>query len=211
MRCGPQLLSLMYDSVRTPSFPFYWTENPRAIKGFHDAHLTPFERRTIAFLDTFCRLDTKELLRRETNVDSIVVYLKRMRTVSEEDWLSYLTISSQQKSDPDALVTPELQLVIVDLEAVGSQPSSPQAKGGRSLRSRTTIPVKPAGEDISTQGGVSGAPKDNTVKDASGNATTGTEAIKDASPVASTTDGEDKSSAWDKSSIPLLLWSALCC
>ncbi|MCH79513.1 hypothetical protein A2U01_0000263 [Trifolium medium] len=168
----------------------------------HDAHLTPFEKRTVAFLDNFCHLDTKDLLQRETDVDSIVVYLKRMRTVSEEDWLSYLAISSQKKLEPYALVSPEVQLVVgetdaargakrkrrgetvrsskasnkndgsssqvVDLEASGSQPSSPQAKGVRSLRSRTTIPVKPAGEDTSTQEGVSGAPKDATVKDVTG-------------------------------------------
>ncbi|MCI59851.1 hypothetical protein A2U01_0081106, partial [Trifolium medium] len=62
MRCGPQLLSLMYDSEGSPLFPFYWTNDPWAIMGVHDAQLTPFERATIAFLDSLCRLDTKELL-----------------------------------------------------------------------------------------------------------------------------------------------------
>ncbi|MCI06463.1 hypothetical protein A2U01_0027523, partial [Trifolium medium] len=134
-----------------------------------------------------------------------------MRTVSEGDWLSYLTKSSQKKLEPKALVSPEVQLVVgetdvakVDLEADGSQPSSPQLKGGRALRSRTSIPVKTTSEDTSTREGVSGAPKDATVKDVTENVIKETEAIKDVvpSPVASVTDGEDKSWAWDKSFDP---------
>ncbi|MCI67168.1 hypothetical protein A2U01_0088426, partial [Trifolium medium] len=83
------------------------------------------------------------------------------------------------------------------LEADGSQPSSPQAKGVRSLRSCTSIPVKTTVEDTLTQEGISGAPKEATVKDVTENITTETEAIKDAvpSPVAFATGGEDKSSA----------------
>ncbi|MCI16318.1 hypothetical protein A2U01_0037460, partial [Trifolium medium] len=147
----------------------------------------------------------------------------RMRTVSEGDWLSYLTKSSQKKLEPKALVSPEVQLVVgetdvakgakrrrrgetarsskalkknngssiqvVDLEADGSQPSSPQPKGGRALRSRTSIPVKTTGDDTSTHEGVSGAPKDTTVKDVIENVIKETEAIKDVvpSPVASAT------------------------
>ncbi|MCI93945.1 hypothetical protein A2U01_0115243, partial [Trifolium medium] len=49
---------------------------------------------------------------------------------------------------------------VVDLEAGGSQPFSPQPKGSRALRSRTTIPVNTAGEDTSTQEGVSGTLKE---------------------------------------------------
>ncbi|MCI10027.1 hypothetical protein A2U01_0031118, partial [Trifolium medium] len=112
MRCGPELPALMYDSEGIPLFPFYWTSDPRAIKGVHDAQLTAFERETVSFLDNFCRLDTKELLQRETDVDSIVAYLKRMRTVSEDEWLSYLAKSNQKKLEPEALVSPEVQLVV---------------------------------------------------------------------------------------------------
>ncbi|MCI29733.1 hypothetical protein A2U01_0050942, partial [Trifolium medium] len=101
MRHGPQLSNLMYDGEGGRLFPFYWNSDPRAIKGVHDAHLTTFERETVAFLDSFCHLDTKDLLQCETNVDSIVEYLKRMKTVSENDWLSYLTKSTQKKDNPD--------------------------------------------------------------------------------------------------------------
>ncbi|MCI35294.1 hypothetical protein A2U01_0056515, partial [Trifolium medium] len=52
--------------------------------------------------DSLCRLDTKDLLQRETDVDSIIVYLKRTRTVSEGDWLSYLAKSKQKKLKPEA-------------------------------------------------------------------------------------------------------------
>ncbi|MCI55674.1 hypothetical protein A2U01_0076925, partial [Trifolium medium] len=94
------------------------------------------------------------------------------------------TKSSQKKLEPEALASPEVQLImgetdvakgakrkrrgetarsskalkkndgsssqVVDLEVDGSQPSSPHAKGVRSLRSRTSIPVKTTGEDTLT-------------------------------------------------------------
>ncbi|MCH81932.1 hypothetical protein A2U01_0002726, partial [Trifolium medium] len=101
-----------WSSTPNHLFPFYWTSDPREIKGVNEAHLTTFERETVTFLDSICRLDTKDLLQRETNVDSIVEYLKRMRTVSEDDWLSYLAKSTQKKLEPEALISPEVQLVV---------------------------------------------------------------------------------------------------
>ncbi|MCI14995.1 hypothetical protein A2U01_0036130, partial [Trifolium medium] len=168
----------MYDSEGTPLFPFYWTGNPRAIKGVHDAQLTPFEKETVAFLNSLCRLDIKELLQRETDVDSIIAYLKRMRTINEDDWLSYLAKSKQKKLEPEAFVRPDVQLIvgetdgakgIVDLQTGGSQPSSLPPKGGRTLRSRTTTLVQTVGEDSSSKGGVSSASGDIIMEEAAGN------------------------------------------
>ncbi|MCI67165.1 hypothetical protein A2U01_0088423 [Trifolium medium] len=35
-----------------------------------------------------------------------------MRTVSEGDWLSYLAKSKQKKLEPEAAVSPEVQLIV---------------------------------------------------------------------------------------------------
>ncbi|MCI51058.1 hypothetical protein A2U01_0072302, partial [Trifolium medium] len=75
----------------------------------------------------------------------------------------------------------------------------------RALRSRTTIPVKTAGEDTSTQEGVSDALKDTAVKDVAENVVKGTEAIKDAVPSPATVvanDG-DKPSVWENPFDPI--------
>ncbi|GAU42949.1 hypothetical protein TSUD_142860 [Trifolium subterraneum] len=60
IRCGPKLPDLMYDSERKPLFPFYWSADPRVVRGVDDSLLTPFERETVDFLDTFCLLDIKD-------------------------------------------------------------------------------------------------------------------------------------------------------
>ncbi|MCI67411.1 hypothetical protein A2U01_0088670, partial [Trifolium medium] len=82
--------------------------------------------------------------------------------------------------------------------------SSPQPKGICALLSRTTIPVNIAGEDTSTQEGVSGTLKDAVVKDAAEIVVKETGAIKDAvpPPVAAAVSVGDKSSAWGKSFDP---------
>ncbi|MCH89653.1 hypothetical protein A2U01_0010553 [Trifolium medium] len=199
MRCGPNLPALMYDSEGTQLFPLYWTGDLRAIKGVHDAHLATFERETVVFLDSFCRLDNKELLQCETDIESIVVYLKRMRTISEDDWLSYLAKSKQKKLEPEALVSPNVQLVVGEADG---------AKGVRTLQSRTTAPAKPAGEDIVVQEGVSDVQRDAAMKDVVESAVMEidtTEANKDTVPppvVVSAGDG-DKPSAWEETFDPI--------
>jgi hypothetical protein len=42
VRCSPQLPDLMFDTEGSPLFPFYWTQNPRVIKGVDDTLLTPY-------------------------------------------------------------------------------------------------------------------------------------------------------------------------
>ncbi|MCH79616.1 zinc finger protein [Trifolium medium] len=218
MRHGPQLPTLMYDGEGGRLFPFYWTSDPSVVKGVHDAHLTAFERETITFLDSFCRLDTKDLLQRETNVDSIVEYLKRMRTVSEGDLLSYLVKLTQKKIDPDEPISPEIQLVVGEKDGakdakrkrrgevvrpskfskkdggsssqiidLGASGSSPQPKGGRSLRNRPK-PAKDASlKDVTAE----------VIKDVVSHS-----AVEDAPPPPVAEDG-GSSSAWDKSFDPI--------
>ncbi|MCI22818.1 hypothetical protein A2U01_0043994, partial [Trifolium medium] len=54
---------------------------------------------------------------------------------------------------------------IVDLEAGGSQPSSPPPKRSRVLRSRSTTSIKAPGGNMMMQGGVSDVQKDDAAKD----------------------------------------------
>ncbi|GAU50708.1 hypothetical protein TSUD_301130 [Trifolium subterraneum] len=113
IRCGPKLPDLMYDSERKPLFPFYWSDDPRVVRGVDDSLLTPFERETVDFLDTFCLLDIKDVILREKNPQGLISFLKNMRRIPEEEWVSFLAKSKQKRLAPDASVDP-LTHVIVD-------------------------------------------------------------------------------------------------
>jgi hypothetical protein len=65
----------MYDAGGNPLFPFYWTRDPRLVKGVDEALLTPYESEVISFLNTFLLFDIKELLALETDHPSLVLYL----------------------------------------------------------------------------------------------------------------------------------------
>jgi hypothetical protein len=67
----------MFDSDGTPLFPFYWSQNPRLVKGPDAAHMSPFEMETVAFLNSFDILSTKELVKLETNPRGVVEYLSK--------------------------------------------------------------------------------------------------------------------------------------
>ncbi|PNY05504.1 hypothetical protein L195_g001956 [Trifolium pratense] len=127
VRHGPPLARLMYDNNRNRLFPFYWTTDPRAIKGVDYAHLTDFEKETVAFLNSFGRLDIKDLLSRETKVESLRRYLRRMTTIDEEEWLSYLAKSTEKQANPEPFVDPALQLLLGDQD--GNKGKRKRTKG----------------------------------------------------------------------------------
>jgi hypothetical protein len=77
MRCGPNLSDLMFDAEGTPLFPFYWTENPRIVKGVDDVLLTHYESEIVSFLTGFSLFEIKELLYLETDHPSPVSYLRK--------------------------------------------------------------------------------------------------------------------------------------
>jgi hypothetical protein len=77
IRGGPNCQDMMFDSDGTPLFPFYWSQNPRLVKGPDAAHLSPFEMETVAFLNSFDILSTKELVKLETNPRGVVEYLSK--------------------------------------------------------------------------------------------------------------------------------------
>jgi hypothetical protein len=74
--CGPCLPDLMYNAGGSPLFPFYWTLDPRLVKGVDESLLTPYELEVISFLDTFLLFEIKELLALETDHPSLVLYLR---------------------------------------------------------------------------------------------------------------------------------------
>ncbi|GAU48770.1 hypothetical protein TSUD_406130 [Trifolium subterraneum] len=173
VRYGPELPSLMYDTDGDRLFPFYWTEDPRAIKGVYDDVLTSFEEETIAFLESFNLIDIKELLRRETNAKRLTNFIRRMKTVSDEEWMSFLAKSKAKKLQPDEIALPDDLLVVGEtkgskrkrrgdkgraIQDVGSSSPaanvafgvsySPQPSGGRVLRSHSTDVIQT--EDVQT-------------------------------------------------------------
>jgi hypothetical protein len=82
VRCGPRLPDLMFDSGGNPLFPFYWTHNPRLIKGVDGNLLTPYETEIISFLNSFQLFEIKELLSLETDHPSLVLYLRKFLLLS---------------------------------------------------------------------------------------------------------------------------------
>jgi hypothetical protein len=67
----------MYDGDGTPLFPFYWSSNPRLVRGADTTHLSQFEMETVAFLNSFGVLSTKELVKLETKPQGVVDYLSK--------------------------------------------------------------------------------------------------------------------------------------
>ncbi|GAU39517.1 hypothetical protein TSUD_68810 [Trifolium subterraneum] len=126
---GPELHSLMYDTDGDRLFPFYWTEDPRAIKGVYDDVLTSFEKETIAFLESFNLIDIKDLLRRETNAKRLTNFIRRMKTVSEEEWMSFLAKSKAKKLQPDEIALPDDLLVVGETKG-----SKRKRRGDRAIR-----------------------------------------------------------------------------
>jgi hypothetical protein len=52
----------MYTADDTPLFPFYWTSNPRLIRGAIYERLSEFERDTVAYLESLNQMSPRELL-----------------------------------------------------------------------------------------------------------------------------------------------------
>jgi hypothetical protein len=60
VRCGEGGRDAMYSSDDTPLFPFYWTTNPRLIKGVVYETLSEFERDTVAFLESLNQMSPRD-------------------------------------------------------------------------------------------------------------------------------------------------------
>ncbi|MCI66059.1 hypothetical protein A2U01_0087317, partial [Trifolium medium] len=65
----------MFDNDGEPLFPFYWSSNPRLIRGAKFETLSEFEQLTVGVFATFPVMNTGELLARETKSESLLSYL----------------------------------------------------------------------------------------------------------------------------------------
>jgi hypothetical protein len=67
----------MYDDSGAPLFPFYWTDNPRLIKGAVYERLSEFERDTVAYLESMNQMHPRELLDAERAPAVLNKYLRK--------------------------------------------------------------------------------------------------------------------------------------
>jgi hypothetical protein len=72
----------MYFEDGEPLFPFYWTSNPRLIKGAVYERLSDFERETVAYLETFNQMSIKDLLDAEGTPAVLERYLSKLFWIS---------------------------------------------------------------------------------------------------------------------------------
>jgi hypothetical protein len=181
VRGGPNCQDVMYDSDGTPLFPFYWSPNPRLIKGSDADHLSFFEMETVAFLSSFDVLSTKELVRLETNPNGVVEYLskycldtftcssscgflefhanvfiifaEKMKTISDDEFASYLVRAKQKMAAPDSSVDPLSQVIVADKGKGKKRGRKDEVASGSNKAARLEDDVETLGEqgDAGTQ------------------------------------------------------------
>jgi hypothetical protein len=77
IRCGERCPDVIFDSGREPLFPFYWTTNPRLIRGAVYERLTEFERDAVAYLETLNHMSISDLLDAECSTNALEGYLSK--------------------------------------------------------------------------------------------------------------------------------------
>ncbi|MCI34803.1 hypothetical protein A2U01_0056024, partial [Trifolium medium] len=80
----------MFDEAGAPLFPFYWTPNPRIIKGVDPENLRDYERAVVSLLDSFCILDPSDLLKKKGRSKPLQEYLERMASISATEHAAIL-------------------------------------------------------------------------------------------------------------------------
>jgi hypothetical protein len=68
----------MYSSEGEPLFPFYWTSNPRLVKGTVYESLREFERDTVAYLESLNHMSHRDLLDVEGAPTILERYLSKL-------------------------------------------------------------------------------------------------------------------------------------
>jgi hypothetical protein len=62
VRGAEGIQNVMYSPDGEPLFHFYWTSNPRLIKGAIYENLSEFERDTVAYLESLNQMSPRDLL-----------------------------------------------------------------------------------------------------------------------------------------------------
>ncbi|GAU35621.1 hypothetical protein TSUD_30380 [Trifolium subterraneum] len=104
---------------------------------------------SVEFLDTFCLLDIKDVIRHETNPKGLLSFLKTMRRVEKDEWLSYLAKSRQKKLLPDAPVNPLTQVVVED----GAPKGTKRKKKMEASKASSKIPKRDDGSSANMDEG----------------------------------------------------------
>jgi hypothetical protein len=128
----------MFDENQEPLFPFYWTQNPRVIKGTRYESLDEFEKECVAYIETLCIMNVGDLLKAEGYIEQLVEYMgeflyyflvsplfilpwrltfsfiftERMRYVSQERRMEFL-LRSRAKKEKDAALAASGEVVAV--------------------------------------------------------------------------------------------------
>jgi hypothetical protein len=71
----------MYSEDNEPLFPFYWTVNPRLIKGDVYERLSEFERDTVVYLESLSQMSPRDLLDAEGAPAVLERYLSKLFVV----------------------------------------------------------------------------------------------------------------------------------
>jgi hypothetical protein len=79
--------SVMYSLEGEPLFPFYWTSNPRLIKGAIYESLSEFERDIVAYLESLNQMSPRDLLDVEGAPAVIENYLSKLLHVFLEPFM----------------------------------------------------------------------------------------------------------------------------
>jgi hypothetical protein len=78
VRGGEGCRDVMYFADDEPFFPFYWTPNPKLIKGAIYDRLSEFERETVAYLESLNQMSTMDLLDAEGAPAVLERYLSKL-------------------------------------------------------------------------------------------------------------------------------------
>jgi hypothetical protein len=77
VRGGDSFPDVMFDENNELLFPFYWTHNPRVIKGTRYESLDEFERDNVAYIETLCVMNVGDLLSAEGHIESLEDYMSK--------------------------------------------------------------------------------------------------------------------------------------
>lgn len=71
---GSRCLGILYDRDGNWCFPFYWTENPVSVFGFHYDRLSPGEIQTLSFLKSFSMMKTQDIMEMSDDQDNLLAH-----------------------------------------------------------------------------------------------------------------------------------------
>jgi hypothetical protein len=172
----------MFDENQEPLFPFYWTQNPRVIKGTRYESLDEFEKECVAYIETLCIMNVGDLLKAEDYIEQLVEYMgeflyyflvsplfilpwrltfsfiftERMRYVSQERRMEFLLRSRAKKEKDAALAASGEVVAVVDPLSQLIVADNDAAKGRNKRKNEGQISVAIPGKSLEVGGSSKG-------------------------------------------------------